>query len=103
MARNEKKSAQEFVDIRNFGISRGNLTPLRFTLKSVPFTTYYFIAARRALRRDLYRPAVFLWITPVFTALSIIETVPEKAALAWAASLDSRALRKFRNAVRRRE
>jgi hypothetical protein len=35
----------------------------------------YFTAAKRALRRDLYRPAVFLWITPVFTARSIMETV----------------------------
>lgn len=37
----------------------------------------YLVAAAlmRALKRDLYRAAVFLWIVPFCTALSMIDTV----------------------------
>ena len=41
------------------------------------FGKLYFVAVAlmRALRRDLYRAAVFLWIVPFCTALSMIDTV----------------------------
>src|SRR5215472_10866772 len=64
---------------------------------------FYFAAASLALRRDLYRAAVFLWITPFFTALSIIETVSANWVFAWALSLDCSAARNLRRAVRRRD
>jgi transposase len=63
----------------------------------------YFTAATRALRRDLYREPVFLWIMPFFTALSIMETVPEKASLAALESPVAMLSRSLRSAVRRRE
>src|SRR5215472_9376290 len=63
----------------------------------------YFAVDSLALRRDLYRAAVFLWITPFFTALSIIETVSANWVFAWALSLDCSAARNLRSAVRRRE
>src|SRR5215475_15103237 len=63
----------------------------------------YFAAASLALRRDLYLAAVFLWITPFFTALSIMETVSANWFFAWALSLDSNAARNLRSAVRRRD
>src|SRR5215813_799827 len=63
----------------------------------------YFAAASLALRRDLYRAAVFLWITPFFTALSIIETVSANWFFAWDLSLDCNAARNLRSAVRRRD
>src|SRR4029077_5325447 len=63
----------------------------------------YFTAATLALRRDLYRAAVFLWITPFLTALSIMETVLPKAALAVLASPVPRLSRSLRSSVRRRE
>ncbi len=41
------------------------------------FGKLYFVAVAlmRALKRDLYRAAVFLWIVPFCTALSMIDTV----------------------------
>ena len=62
--------------------------------------TYF---ASRAFSLDLYLAAVFLWITPFLTALSIWDTHSENWVLAWAESPDWRAVRNLRNAVRRRE
>src|SRR5262249_55536900 len=80
-----------------------DLSPSQRTLRGRDFRTSYFTAATLALRRDLYRAAVFLWITPFFTALSITETVSPKAALACLASPDWIVVRSLRSAVRRRE
>src|SRR5579859_1068530 len=65
--------------------------------------SYFFTAATRALRRDLYREPVFLWITPFFTALSIMETVLLKASWAALESPVASVSRSLRSAVRRRE
>src|SRR5579872_5493980 len=64
---------------------------------------YFFTAATRALRRDLYREPVFLWITPFFTALSIMETVVPKASWACFWSPVASVSRSLRSAVRRRD
>jgi len=55
----------------------GRLESLPFTdLNSILSRNYFAeIASRRALRRLLYRDAVFLWITPFCTDLSSAETV----------------------------
>lgn len=65
--------------------------------------SYFFTAATRALRRDLYREPVFLCITPFFTALSIMETVVLKASFAALESPVAMVSRSLRSAVRRRE
>src|SRR5262249_39830206 len=84
--------------LKKFGLNRYSDPSLRSGCKKS-----YFTAATLALRRDLYRAAVFFWITPFFTPLSITETVSPKAALPCLASPDWIVVRSLRSAVRRRE
>ena len=66
------------------GIENNRAATEKGRLRSLPFRSFvyriappepYFIAATRALRRDLYREAVFSCSVPFWIALSRAETV----------------------------